>query len=93
MELKIPKLIPQLRREDRLIVQSWYVQPGSIVRANDLLVAIETPPADVEVPAPPDLDGSYRVVALAVPQGGEIHMDDVFITLEPVAPESTKRQA
>lgn len=85
-DIRLPKLLPQLRPADCNFVQTWYVQPGSIVQANDLLVCIETPPADVEIPVPPDLDGSYRVVSLAVLEGEEIHLDEVFITLEPVAP-------
>ncbi len=86
VELRVPRLIPQLRREDKLVLKRWFVTKGEIIDPGQHMVLIHTPPYDVDVYAPYALKVPHRVVSLAVPEGDEhVRMGDLFIVLEPVS--------
>lgn len=84
--LRVPRLIPQLRREDKLVLKRWFVSEGEIIRPGQHMVLIQTPPYDVDVYAPYALKVPHRVVSLAVAEENEhVRMGDLLIVLEPVA--------
>ena len=86
VELRVPRLIPQLRREDKLVLKQWFVKEGAIIKPGQHMVLIQTPPYDVDVYAPYALQVPHRVVSLAVAEGNEhVRMGDLFIVLEPVS--------
>lgn len=86
VELRVPRLIPQLRREDKLVLKRWFVAEGEIIKPGQHMVLIQTPPYDVDVHAPYALLVPHRVVSLAVAEGDEsVRMGDLFIILEPVS--------
>jgi hypothetical protein len=88
IELRVPRLIPQLRREDKLVLKQWFVAEGEIIAPGQHMVLIQTPPYDVDVYAPYSLKVPHRVVSLAVVEGDElVRMGDLFIILEPVMEE------
>lgn len=89
IELRVPRLIPQLRREDKLVLKRWFVSEGEIIEPGQHMVLIQTPPYDVDVYAPFALKVPHRVVSLAVAEGDElVRMGDLFIVLVPVAEEN-----
>jgi len=85
VELRVPRLIPQLRREDKLVLKRWFINEGEIIKPGQHMVLIQTPPYDVDVYAPFALKVAHRVVSLTVAEGDElVRMGDLFIVLEPV---------
>src|SRR4051812_21910332 len=85
VELRVPRLIPQLRREDKLVLKRWFVCEGEVIKPGQHMMLIQTPPYDVDVHAPYALKVPHRIVSLAVPEGDDlVRMGDLFIVLEPV---------
>jgi hypothetical protein len=85
LEVRVPKLFPTHTVRERLIVERWFVQEGDILQPGGLMISLEAPPGFFEIPTPPDVTVPHRVVQLHVAESGEIHLNDLLITLEPVS--------
>ncbi|MBA2397037.1 MAG: hypothetical protein H0V70_30315 [Ktedonobacteraceae bacterium] len=84
IEVRTPKLFPTHTVREVLVVEKWHVQEGEILQPDQLMVSLETPPGFFDIPAPPEVAMPHRVVRLYIPDGGEIRLNDLLITLEPV---------
>jgi hypothetical protein len=85
--VRVPKLFPTHTIREALAVEKWHVQEGDILRPGALMISLETPPGFFDIPAPPNVTVPHRVIRHHVAEGGEIRLNDPFVTLEPV-PES-----
>lgn len=83
-EVRVPKLFPTHTVREVLIVEKWHVQEGDILQPDALMVSLETPPGFFDIPVPPEVTVPHYVVRLHVAEGGEIRLNDLLITLEPV---------
>lgn len=68
----------------------WHVQPGDVVKVNQMIVEIETAKASVELPCP----FAGTVTELLVTEGSIVPVGSPIITVEtPDAPPTSERQA
>ncbi len=84
-EVRVPKLFPTHTVREVLTVEKWHVHEGDIIQPDQLMVSFETPPGYFDISTPPEVTVPHRVVRLHVPENGEIRLNDLFITLEPVS--------
>lgn len=84
LEFTIPELYPTHTSHDLLTVEEWHVAVGDIIQPQQLLVTLDTPPGVGDIYAPEGLEGPHRVVSLAVPVRGELHLSELLIQLEAV---------
>ena len=85
IEVRVPKLFPTHTVREVLTVERWYIREGDIVQPDMLMVSLETPPGFFDIPTPPAVTEPYRVGHLHVPEGGEIRLNDLLITLERIS--------
>ena len=84
IEVRVPKLFPTHTVREELLVEKWHVQEGEILQPDAPMVSLETPPGFFDIPAPPEVTVPHRVARLHVPEGGDIRLNDLLITLEPI---------
>lgn len=81
VEVRVPKLFPTHTLREVLVVEKWHVKEGDILQPDALMVSLETPPGFFDIPAPP-ITVPHRVVHVHVPEAGEIHLNDLLVTLD-----------
>ena len=85
IEVRVPKLFPTHTVREELLVEKWHVQEGDILQPDALMVSLETPPGFFDIPAPPEVTVPHRVARLHVSEGGDIRLNDLLVTLEPIS--------
>jgi hypothetical protein len=85
LEVRVPKLFPTHTVRETLTVERWHVREGDVLQPDALMVSLETPPGFFDIPAPPEVTVPHRVMHLHAAEGGEIRLNDLLITLEPVS--------
>ena len=86
MEIHVPQLSELMSVHDPVTIREWFVSEGSIVQPGDHLVEVWIPGKRITIPTPPELVTPHRVVELARAEQGPLHMGDLLIKLEPIAP-------
>ncbi len=89
MEIYLPKLFELMTEPDPVTITEWFVALGDIVQPGDNLVEVWAPGRRITIPTPPELTTPHRVVEIAKGEQGPLHMGDLLIKLEPLAPSAS----
>src|SRR5712692_9692812 len=89
MEIYLPKLFELMTEPDIVTILNWYVAPGDVVQPGANLVEVWAPGRRITIPTPPELTTPHRVVEIAKGEQGPLHMGDLLIKLEPLAPSAS----
>jgi hypothetical protein len=84
LEIHLPQVFPTMTEPDILTIKRWYVQENDIVQPGELLLEVEAPIGDIDIPTPPELTTPHRVISIVKTQGSAIQLGDLLLSLEPV---------
>lgn len=72
-------LLPRLGdMTEEVVILSWYVPVGAVVKAGDPLLRVETDKVEADVPAPAD----GRLVEIRAAEGAEVSVGQVIAVME-----------
>ena len=83
LEIYLPEVFPTMTEPDTLTIKQWYVREQDVVQPGELLLEVEAPIGDIDIPTPPELAVPHRVIYIAKARGAPIQLGDFLISLEP----------
>lgn len=79
LEIYLPQVFPTMTEPDILTIKQWYVREQDIVQPGGLLLEVEAPIGDIDIPIPPEMTVPHRVIYISKIQGATIRLGDLLI--------------
>lgn len=84
IEVRVPRLFPQLIAEDKLAIDKWHVKEDEIIQPGTRLFDLDCYKGIFEVPTPPSVTEPVRVTRIFAHEGDFVHLGDLLVTLESI---------